>query len=175
MNSAASEYGVITEAGAIRFERLLPGPIETVWSYLVDGEKRARWLADGDMEEREGSEFEMVWRNDNLSSPNDPAPAKHAGEHRGRTTVVKVERPHLLVQRWQAGSEVTYELAERGDKVLLTLTHRRIQDREMLVKIAGGWHAHLGLLRSELQGSQAESFWSTHGRLEAEYQERIPA
>lgn len=174
MSSTTSDYGVITEAGAIRFERLLPGPIERVWSYLVEGDKRARWLADGDMEEREGSEFEMIWRNDNLSTPDDPAPENHAGEHRGRIIVIKVERPRLLVQRWQAGSEVTYELAERGDQVLLTLTHRKIQDRETLVKIAGGWHAHLGLLRSELEGSERESFWSTHGRLEAEYQERIP-
>ena len=36
-----SEYGVVLESGAVRFERLLPGPIERVWSYLVEGEKRA--------------------------------------------------------------------------------------------------------------------------------------
>lgn len=30
MTSYTIEHGVITEAGAIRFERLLPGPIERV-------------------------------------------------------------------------------------------------------------------------------------------------
>ena len=36
-----SEYGIVTEAGAVRFERLLPGPIERVWAYLTDPDKRA--------------------------------------------------------------------------------------------------------------------------------------
>ena len=40
MTIATAEHGVITEAGAIRFERLLPGPIERVWDYLVDPAKR---------------------------------------------------------------------------------------------------------------------------------------
>jgi hypothetical protein len=31
-----SEYGIVTEAGPVRFERLLPGPIERVWAYLTD-------------------------------------------------------------------------------------------------------------------------------------------
>ena len=35
-----SEYGIVTEAGAVRFERLLPGPIERVWAYLTQSDKR---------------------------------------------------------------------------------------------------------------------------------------
>ena len=47
--AASADYGTITEAGAIRFERLLPGPIERVWAYLTDppsagpGSRRGRW------------------------------------------------------------------------------------------------------------------------------------
>src|SRR3546814_7486145 len=63
MTTAAAEYGVITEAGAIRFERLLPGPIERVWEYLVDPDKRRTWLADGPMAARAGGQIEYIWRN----------------------------------------------------------------------------------------------------------------
>lgn len=47
MGDVSSDYGVLTEAGTIRFERLLPAPLERVWAYLTDGEKRARWLCGG--------------------------------------------------------------------------------------------------------------------------------
>jgi len=36
-----SLMGELREDGTFVFERLLPGPIERVWAYLVDGEKRA--------------------------------------------------------------------------------------------------------------------------------------
>ena len=29
-------YGVVTEAGAIRFERVVPGPIQRVWAHLTE-------------------------------------------------------------------------------------------------------------------------------------------
>lgn len=31
-----SEYGVVTEPDAVRFKRVLPGPIERVWAYLTE-------------------------------------------------------------------------------------------------------------------------------------------
>ena len=37
-----SEYGVVTEPGTVRFERLLPGSVDLVWAYLTDPEKRER-------------------------------------------------------------------------------------------------------------------------------------
>ena len=51
-----ADRGTITEAGTIRFERLLPGPIERVWAYLTESDKRAKWLAAGDMDLRPGGE-----------------------------------------------------------------------------------------------------------------------
>lgn len=35
-----SEYGVVTEPGTVRIQRVLPGPIERVWAYLTESEKR---------------------------------------------------------------------------------------------------------------------------------------
>ncbi|MBB3059863.1 uncharacterized protein YndB with AHSA1/START domain [Microbulbifer rhizosphaerae] len=34
------DYGVMTAADTLRIERLLPGPLERVWQYLVDSDKR---------------------------------------------------------------------------------------------------------------------------------------
>ena len=36
------EYGVALEDRTVRLERLLPGPIERVWTYLTDPEKRGK-------------------------------------------------------------------------------------------------------------------------------------
>ena len=37
--------GEIIDTQTVRFERLLPGPIERVWAYLTESEKRRKWLA----------------------------------------------------------------------------------------------------------------------------------
>jgi uncharacterized protein YndB with AHSA1/START domain len=41
------EYGEVREPRTFRIERLLPGPIERVWSYLTESEKRRRWFGAG--------------------------------------------------------------------------------------------------------------------------------
>ena len=48
-SEAMNEYGVAIEAGTLRLERLLPGPIERVWEYLTEstsarsGSPAAKW------------------------------------------------------------------------------------------------------------------------------------
>ena len=53
-DNAITDYGVVTDAGTVRLERILPGPIERVWSYLTESEKRGQWFAAGEMELRVG-------------------------------------------------------------------------------------------------------------------------
>jgi hypothetical protein len=55
------------------------------------------------------------------------------------------------------------------------LTHRRLPDRTTMVRVASGWHAHLGVLLGRLSGQEPPPFWSTLARLEAEYDKRLPA
>src|SRR5512132_2001373 len=62
-------YGVLVEPTTLKIERVLPGPIERVWSYLTDSEMRRKWLASGEMELAVGAPFELVWRNDELTDP----------------------------------------------------------------------------------------------------------
>lgn len=180
MTIATAEYGVITEAGAIRFERLLPGPIERVWAYLTESEKRGRWLASGEMELRPGGAFELVWRNSELTADDDPPPEKYRGqaEFRMKGRIIEADPPRLLIQGWHeadgSASEVVYELAEQGGKVLLTLTHRRLPSRAMMLDVAGGWHAHLAILAAKLEGRDPPPFWAMHSRLEQDYEALIP-
>jgi hypothetical protein len=59
--------------------------------------------------------------------------------------------------------------------VHLVLTHRRLADRAAMVSVASGWHTHIEFLIDLLHGRELPGFWSTHARLEAEYETRIPA
>lgn len=177
---AMGEFGVVTERRTVRFERLLPGPIERVWAYLTESEKRAAWLAAGEMELRVGGRVELRFRNSELSQQGETPPAKYAGrgdEHGFEGRVTRCEPPRLLSYTWGAAqnSEVTFELTPRGEDVLLVLTHRRLGDRDAMVSVAGGWHVHLGILVDRLEGRAPRPFWSTHARLEAEYEQRLPA
>lgn len=178
MTTATAEYGTITEAGAIRFERLLPGPIERVWDYLVDPEKRRLWLADGPMDLRPGGDMELIWRNSELAHADETVPEKFAGfdqEHRMKGKVLRVEPPRLLVHSWDGDAEVLYELEERGDKVLLTLTNRKLPNRSTMIDVAGGWHTHLEVLAARLEGRDAPPFWGTVERVGEAYEACIPA
>lgn len=180
---SANAYGVLTAPDTLRIERLLPGPIERVWSYLTESDKRARWLAAGDMDLQVGGRVEHVFRNWELTENDDPPPAKyakyaeHAGESRMLGRIIACEPPHSLTYTWgeAAGeySEVTFELTGRGTKVMLVLTHRRLANRDEKLGVSAGWHTHLDILADRLRGRTSPGFWHTHTRLEAEYAKRI--
>ena len=143
-------HGVITEAGTIVFERLLPGPIERVWDYLTDSEKRGKWLATGPLDQKPGGKIELFFRNGDLSPVKEPTPERFKGMEKGvtlRCEVTECRKPNLLSFLWgDDGSEVTFELEMQGKDVLLRLTHRRLPSRAMALNVAGGWHTHLGIL-----------------------------
>jgi uncharacterized protein YndB with AHSA1/START domain len=172
-----SDYGTILESGAIRFERRLPGPIERVWDYLTDADKRGKWLARGAVQPRVGGGVELHFRHADLSPRKQEIPEKYRKYENGASFTAEVTRcepPSLLSHTWADGSEVTFELTPQGGDVLLVLTHRRLTPAGML-SVAGGWHTHLGILVDHLNGRTPEPFWSTYGPVEAEYERRITA
>lgn len=177
-----NEYGVMTSQDTVRFERVLPGPIARVWAYLTESDKRGSWLASGEMELRPGGRAEFHFLHRTLSSEPEEVPEKYRQYADGMSfsgRIVRVEPPRLLVFTWPeedgSESEVTFELAERGEEVLLTLTHRRLRSRDIRLGVCAGWHTHLGVLAARLDGREPAPFWSTHVRLEAEYDQRIAA
>lgn len=177
-----NDFGVVTAPATIRIERLLPGPIERVWSYLAESDKRGRWLASGEMELQVGGRVEHVFDNSKLTR-NDVKPPpkyeKYACESRMNGKITACEPPRLLSYTWGGeigeGSEVRFELTPRADKVLLVVTHRRLADHDQMISVAAGWHAHLDIMLDRLENREPGGFWAAHTRLEVEYLRRIPA
>jgi uncharacterized protein YndB with AHSA1/START domain len=159
----------------LQIQRLLPGPVDRVWAYLTESELRRQWLASGQMEAKTGTPFELVWRNDDLSDPPGTRPEGFGAEHRLESRILAFEPGRKLAFTWNSG-EVSFELEPAGDKVLLTVTHRRLPDRAQLLNVSAGWHAHLDVLVTKISGKpQTASFWDGWNRLKAEYDKRLPA
>jgi len=169
-------YGAVSEPMTLRIQRVLPGPIERVWSYLTESELRKRWLAAGDMKMEVGASFEFVWRNDELSPAPGKRPEGFAEEMRMTSQITALDPPRKISFTWAGSGDVTFDLAPKASQVLLTITHRRLPDRDTLLKVAGGWHMHLEYLVA-LAGEKPvpADFWIGWARLRDEYDRRLPA
>ena len=175
-----TEFGTVTAADTVRFDRLLPGPIERVWAFLTEPEKRAQWLAGGPMDLRVGGKVELHFRNSDLSPQAEPVPERYK-QYENVTThgrITRCEPPRLLSYSWGGEpvggeSEVSFELSPQGDKVRLVVVHRRLRDRKSMVSVGSGWHIHLGILADRLSGREPGRFWSAITEAEAEYEKRL--
>jgi uncharacterized protein YndB with AHSA1/START domain len=175
MAETLDDYGVLTAPLSLRIERVLPGPIERVWAYLTESDRRRQWLAAGEMEMKVGAPFELVWRNDELVDPPAPRPAGFSEEHRMQSRITELDPPRRLAFTWQGSGDVSFELEPKGAEVLLTVTHRRLPDRATLLKVAAGWHMHLDTLVARATGRDPDPFWPGWSRLQQEYDRRLPA
>ena len=178
----SKQYGELVNDSTVRFERLLPGPIERVWEYLVDSDKRARWLCSGETELKEGGNVEMRFHNASLSDEPDIEPPEKYRDMPEIITfsgrVLRCEPPRLLEHTWDFGddfSQVRYELEETDSGVRLVLTHSKLHSKDEMLSVSGGWHTHLDILVDVLNGDAPPAFWKTHEKNEAEYQRRLGA
>jgi uncharacterized protein YndB with AHSA1/START domain len=176
-----SDFGVVTESGAVRFERLLDASIDRVWDYLTRSELRRSWFAGGDMDLRPGGALTLVFRNSELAQAGEEMPDRFR-QYEGMESpgeILMAEPPRKLVFNWheQDGrfTEVSWELEPRGEQTLFTLTHRRLPSRAMTVEVSGGWHLHLDVLEDVLADRPTRPFWARQQALEEEYGGRIPA
>ena len=173
MNQSVTRLPVtLVEPGTVKLERLLPGPVERVWAYITESDKRAKWLAAGEFELRVGGKVRLEFDNGRL--PNEkPLPAKYkdAGKGQFEGVITRLEPNRLLAHSWKWDSgetEVTYELTPRGKQVLLTIVHRRLSN-DLVSKVMGGWDVHSGILEDILTGAEPRPFWATHDKLSPEY------
>jgi uncharacterized protein YndB with AHSA1/START domain len=180
LGKSAEPYAMKLDMDTVRIERILPGSIERVWSYLTDSDKRARWLASGPMELREGGAVSLTWRNADLSggrtNPNSTC-SPDGVDHVIQGVITRCDPPHLLAFNWSAdgsGSEATFELSQQGPDTELVITHRRLSGRKQLLSVSAGWHTHIGILIDILSASEPRMFWPEHARLEKVYDERFP-
>jgi uncharacterized protein YndB with AHSA1/START domain len=178
--SARTTFGVVTAPDSIRFERLLPGPVERVWDWLTQSDKRGQWLASGAMPAKVGGEFEMRFHHASLSSEVAPTPERYKAMENGHVSTHRVLRwdpPRLLAISWSDGargeSEVTFELTPQGDDVRLVLTQSRLAGAEVLRSVAMGWHTHLTILEERLNGRAPRAFWPLMAKVAAHYNREI--
>ncbi|MEP1032390.1 SRPBCC family protein [Ekhidna sp.] len=170
-----NKYGKLVAPTTLQFERLLPGPIERVWDYLTDAEKRAKWFCGGSTGLSPEDEIKFIFYNSQLGSPTKPTPEKYKDYGDGfesKAVVIRSEKPNLFVIEWEG--VVTFALIEDGEMVKLTLTHEKLQDlKETRVGTLAGWHTHLDILVDQLNNRESKGFWSTHMDFEDEYASRL--
>jgi uncharacterized protein YndB with AHSA1/START domain len=164
MSTLLDKDGVLLDASTIRFERLLPGPIERVWAYLTESDKRKQWAAEGHYELRKGGKTHMHFHLKNISKPGTQPPEQFRRMHEEGQgwygTILEIDAPHMLTMTFGEHSEVTYELTElSSNEVLLTLTHRKLTAGD-LKNVSPGWHAHLALLADRLNNREPGDFWA---------------
>lgn len=164
-------HGKLINPTTLQFERLLPGPIERVWEYITDADKRSKWFCGGTSGLNSGDEIEFVFYNSQLGSPVEQTPDKYKDYGDGfesKAVVIRANKPHLFEMEWEG--VVTFELIAQGEMVKLTLTHEKLQDsKEARVGTLAGWHTHLDILVDQLHDKEPKGFWSTHMILEKEY------
>jgi len=162
----------LVEPGTVRLELLPPGPLERVWAYITESDKRAKWLASGEFDLRLGGTIRLEFDNCSLSSEK-TTPEKYRDRGMGKFdgVMTRLEPMRALAHTWAwngGDTEVSYELTPKGKDVLLTIVHRRL-GKDLTPSVMGGWDVHTGILEDVLNGVEPRPFWSTHGELEKEY------
>ena len=180
-------YARQIDASTIEFVRILPGPIERIWAYLWDGDKRGEWFCSGAMPTKAGTSFEMHFKHANLSPHRAAPPEKYIemdkNGHTSRNVLLAYEPPHRLVFSFgpdpKDSSEVEFRLAPEGDlkdnKIRLTLTHRKIADINTARNVSNGWHSHLAILQDKAEGKVPPAFWDVWRQTRDFYDARYPA
>jgi uncharacterized protein YndB with AHSA1/START domain len=167
--------GVLRDLHTVEFKRLIPGPIELAWDYLTKRELLKTWFADVTIEARLGGAVGITFDSDTCGGCS-------AGV---RGVVREFRKPHVIAFTWiqlhaqpdgslqdEDEGEVRFELAERGDKVLLTLLHSRLPTDE-LISHSAGWHAYLQNLESLMTERGRIDFMAVAGRVRPGYEAQL--
>jgi uncharacterized protein YndB with AHSA1/START domain len=187
-------YGVLMGPETIKFERVLPGPVERVWEYLTDSDKRSEWFAAGPMDLKQGGEVKFKFDNSKLSGhPNDVPPKKEKADGEacaddkscGNTEkkpdtmagkILQIDKPRLLKFTFMCHdvpTEVQFELEPRGKDTLLRIIHSKLSERNLMLGVTAGWQTHVGILADKMAGVKPQPFWTTHAALMAQYEKVI--
>jgi uncharacterized protein YndB with AHSA1/START domain len=135
----------------LRYERRLAHPVQAVWAAITEPARLREWLADADVELREGGAVQLRWLN--------------ADEEGNQTvmdaTVSALDPPRLLEIAGDPHGTLRFELSEDGDGTRLVFTVARPSDEDLDL-VLPGWHIHLEHLADALDGRPVD--WSTWGR-----------
>ncbi|MEM6908873.1 MAG: SRPBCC family protein [Pseudomonadota bacterium] len=161
---------------AIVITRVLRGPVERVWDYLVKDELRRKWFCAGDVSEEVGGRIEFDFDHSRFC-PSPPPPEYEGSEPVSfQGEVLSYRPPEELSFTWPEaeagpGTKVTITLFAKGDDVELSLKHERLDNVDYKIGAAAGWHAHLDVLDDILDTRDVRDFWENEQALEAHYRE----
>lgn len=153
-------HGTLTATGdgryALRFERGLAHPPETVWRALTEREHLIAWFpAEADLDVPAGSEVHFTF------------PSGRADDSSG--TVIRTDPPKLLEYTWD-GDLLRWELIAAGDRTCRLVFTHVFGDRSQAVDAASGWHAGLETLAALLDGRLIDwSVWDRAAALQPDY------
>jgi uncharacterized protein YndB with AHSA1/START domain len=172
---ALTGFATSPSPGAIRLERLYPGPPDRLWAYLVDSVKRRDWWAAGRMDLRKDGRVDLTWYFDELSPGEDiPAPYRpHGKGHTQTGRITRIESERRLAFTWGQDSEVLFEIEPRGDDAALVVTHRRLEGRPEMIRVATGWYTHMLLLEDVLLGRERRPFWYNFALAQGEHEKLL--
>lgn len=139
-----------TETIAVEREVLIDARPETVWEFLVDPEKAARWMGQtAELEPRPGGLYRVG-----------VIPG-----HVARGEFVELDPPHRLVFTWgwepdeegatsvpPGSSTIEIELTPHDDGTRLRFTHRDLPSVESAESHGHGWDHYLGRLVTAAAG-----------------------
>jgi uncharacterized protein YndB with AHSA1/START domain len=176
-------YGKLVNPTTVVFERLLPGPIERVFAFLFEEDKRRLWFTSGPIPTKVGERFSQHWKHSdyspNKSTPPDSMKEMDEKGHSSTMILLAYEPPTRLAYTFgelkfgaDKATEVEFLLKPKGDQVLLTLTHSKIPERGYALGVSGGWHAHLDVLEYQLKGETPPGFWDIWRKYENLYDKR---
>jgi uncharacterized protein YndB with AHSA1/START domain len=97
----------------------------------------------------EGSTFELVWRNDELTDPPGRKPEGFGEEHRMRSTVTAWDPPHRLAFTWGEDT-IGFALTPTDGGTTFVLTEEL--GRSIAARNAAGWEVCLDRLVEGVAG-----------------------
>jgi uncharacterized protein YndB with AHSA1/START domain len=158
------DLGTVDEAAdgtvTLRYERVFPRPIATVWSAITEPARIADWLGPAELEPRVGGRFAV------RVGPGGRVPIE------GK--VVVWEPPSVLACTWNwpegpAGT-IRYELSPDGAHATrLVFTHVGLS-AERQNSVLAGWHLYLERLEQAVRGERPPAdFSARHAEVQALY------
>ena len=135
----------------LRYERRLAHPMRQVWAAITEPARLREWLADADVDLREGGAVKLRWLN-----------TDDEGNHAVMdATVTALHPPRVLEISGEPHGALRFEIAPDGDGTRLVFTVSRPSDDAMDV-VLPGWHIHLEHLDAALDGRPVD--WSRWDR-----------
>ncbi len=141
---------VETRDGAhiLRFVRHFHHPIEEVWAALTEPEQLVAWLAEAEIEPRQGGSVQLRWLNTDERG-NSANAVMHA-------TIRQFDPPRLLEYAGDIHGVLRFELKETTDGCVLTFSNTLPASYTRLRESLAGWHVHLDFLTEALEGQRVD-------------------